>query len=69
MINCVNKFPIYELLSSDSSHYYKIPKYQRAYTWSPYEWDALYDDISENDSGYLWAQLFAFHQRMKIILK
>ena len=51
MINCVNKFPIYELLSSDSPHYYKIPKYQRAYTWSPHEWDALYDDISENDSG------------------
>ena len=57
MINSVNKFPIYELLSSDSSHYYKIPKYQRAYTWSPYEWDALYDDISENDSGYFMGSI------------
>ena len=57
MINSVNKIPIYELLSSDSPHYYKIPKYQRAYTWSPHEWEALYDDIGENDSGYFMGSI------------
>ena len=57
MINSVNKNPIYELLSSDSPHYYKIPKYQRAYTWSPHEWEALYDDIGENDSGYFMGSI------------
>lgn len=57
MINSVNKIPIYELLSSYSPHYYKIPKYQRAYTWSPHEWEALYDDIGENDSGYFMGSI------------
>lgn len=57
MINSVNKIPIYELLSSDSPHYYKIPKYQRAYTWSSHEWEALYDDIGENDSGYFMGSI------------
>ena len=57
MINSVNKIPIYELLSSDSPHYYKNPKYQRAYSWSPHEWEALYDDIGENDSGYFMGSI------------
>ena len=47
----VNKYPISQILDPESKAVYEIPKYQRAYTWSPHEWEALYDDISENDSG------------------
>ena len=49
MIQSVNKYHIYEILSSDGNFYYTIPKYQREYTWSYREWEALYDDISENN--------------------
>lgn len=52
MIQNVNKYHIYEILSSDGNFYYTIPKYQREYTWSYREWEALYDDISENDDEY-----------------
>lgn len=50
MIQSVNKYHIYELLSADGSFYYTIPKYQREYTWGTKEWEALYDDISENSN-------------------
>ena len=50
MIQSVNKYHIYEILSSDGNFYYTIPKYQREYTWGPREWEALYDDISENNN-------------------
>lgn len=52
MIQSVNKYHIYELFASDGKFYYSIPKYQREYTWSYREWEALYDDISENNPEY-----------------
>ncbi len=52
MIQTVNKYPIDEIIKKDASFHYVIPKYQREYTWSYKEWDALYDDITENQEGY-----------------
>lgn len=52
MIQSVNQYHIYEILSADGNFYYTIPKYQREYTWSYREWEALYDDISENNDEY-----------------
>ena len=52
MIQSVNKYHIYEIFASDGKFYYSIPKYQREYTCSYREWDALYDDISENNPEY-----------------
>lgn len=52
MIQNVNKYHIYEIFSADGNFYYTIPKYQREYTWSYREWEALYDDISENNDEY-----------------
>ena len=52
MIQNVNKYPIDEILKKDANFHYVIPKYQREYTWSYKEWDALYDDITDNQEGY-----------------
>ncbi len=52
MIKSVHDYHIYDLLKKDANFYYKIPKYQRAYTWSQYHWKALYDDLMENGSEY-----------------
>lgn len=52
MIQSVNKYHIHEIFSANGNFYYSIPKYQREYTWSYREWEALYDDISENNPEY-----------------
>lgn len=31
---------------------YDIPRYQREYTWNQRDWANLYDDITQNDTGY-----------------
>lgn len=31
---------------------YRIPKYQREYTWGINEWNALFNDVTENENGY-----------------
>jgi hypothetical protein len=43
---------IINILSTDTSKVYTIPRYQREYTWGQRDWANLYDDIFQNDPGY-----------------
>lgn len=52
MIDSIKPYQIDEVFKKDSEVYYEIPKYQREYTWGYKEWDALYDDLLENNQGY-----------------
>lgn len=62
MITSVNKYPIYNIFSSEANFYYFIPKYQREYVWSYKEWNALYDDICENDLGYFIGSIICINE-------
>ena len=52
MIKTVEQTKITDIFSINSDKIYKIPKYQREYTWGKNEWDALFNDVTENDRGY-----------------
>ena len=52
MIKTVNTYSVIAAFSSENTHIYRIPKYQREYTWGMKECDALFNDIVENDDGY-----------------
>ncbi len=52
MIKSVHDYQIDDVFKKDAGFCYIIPKYQREYTWSAYQWKDLYDDIGENDYGY-----------------
>lgn len=62
MIQSVNKYPIYELFNADSKVVYTIPKYQREYTWSNRDWEALFDDILENERNYYLGSIICINQ-------
>ncbi len=51
-INRVNQYPISQLFDTESKLIFEIPKYQREYTWGAGQWENLFDDLSDNDSGY-----------------
>lgn len=52
MINSVNQYPLSQLLDPDTTQVYEIPKYQRDYTWATWQWEDLFDDLTENAAGY-----------------
>lgn len=52
MIEQVTKPAIGELVSSEMPIVFKIPRYQREYTWNHWNWESLYDDLTENPNGY-----------------
>lgn len=51
MIKSVGQSPVYELLSAENNVVYEVPAYQREYSWGKDQWDALFDDILEDQGG------------------
>ncbi len=51
MIKTVSQSTIADIFSISSDKIYKIPKYQGEYTWGKNEWDALFNDVTENSIG------------------
>lgn len=52
MIKTVDQTTVAEIFSINNDKIYRIPKYQREYTWGIKDWDALFNDITDNDFGY-----------------
>lgn len=52
MIKTVDQTTVAEIFSINNDKIYRIPKYQREYTWGINDWDALFNDITDNDFGY-----------------
>lgn len=52
MIKKVDQTSVADIFSINSDRIYRIPKYQREYTWGKRDWDALFKDVTENDNGY-----------------
>lgn len=52
MIKNVSDPSIANILSTDASKIYNIPRYQREYTWGQRDWANLFDDVIDNDPGY-----------------
>lgn len=52
MIKQVAHPTISEIFSINNNVVYRIPKYQREYTWGINDWDALFNDVTENELGY-----------------
>lgn len=52
MINKTKPLEISKIFPVNGYIIYKIPKYQRKYTWGQSEWNLLFNDIIENNDGY-----------------
>lgn len=57
----VNKYPLSQILDPESKVIYKIPKYQREYTWGTREWEAIFEDLIDNDDGYFLGSIICIN--------
>ncbi len=57
----VNKYPVSQMFDPESKVIFEIPKYQREYTWGSREWEALFDDLVENDDGYFLGSIICIN--------
>jgi uncharacterized protein with ParB-like and HNH nuclease domain len=60
VIKDATNLPVSKLLGTDNNNQeliYKIPPYQREYSWKKEDWENLFNDINENDEGYFLEKL------------
>lgn len=57
----VNKYPISQIFDTTIQAVYEIPKYQREYTWSLKQWEALFDDLIEHGEGYFLGSIICIN--------
>ncbi len=62
MIKSADNYPVSTLLDIESTVVYTIPRYQREYTWSRVQWDALFDDLLDNELHYFLGSIICINQ-------
>ncbi|MCF5087561.1 DUF262 domain-containing protein [Pseudomonas gessardii] len=64
MIKSVYNYPVSTLLDIESGVVYAIPRYQREYTWSRAQWDALFEDLLDNELHYFLGSIICINQSL-----
>ena len=64
MIQNVSNKPVAELFSSENQVSYFIPKYQREYIWSKFNWESLFDDIDESAGGHFLGSIICINTQL-----
>ena len=52
MIRHTDSIKVMDIFSASDKYVYRIPKYQREYTWSMKDWSSLFNDVVTNEEGY-----------------
>lgn len=61
MIQNTDNKSLSELFSAENKVTYQIPKYQREYVWSKWNWEALFDDIEESNGGHFLGSIICIN--------
>jgi len=62
MIKSANQYPVHMLLSHEGNVMYKIPPYQREYSWQKTQWEALFQDLIEADGAHFLGTIITLNQ-------
>ena len=65
MIKEAAQFSIYNVLGKSTTgieQFYRIPPYQREYTWGKDNWENLYNDIFEAEKGYFLGSIICIDE-------
>lgn len=62
MIKSANQYPVHELLSHDHNVLYRVPPYQREYSWSKPQWEDLFEDLVEAEGAHFLGTIITLDQ-------
>jgi Protein of unknown function DUF262/Protein of unknown function (DUF1524) len=52
VIKSANQYPVHTLLSHEGNVTYRVPPYQREYSWQKAQWEYLFQDLIEADGAH-----------------
>jgi hypothetical protein len=62
MIKSANQYPVHTLLSHEGNLMYRIPPYQREYSWQKAQWEDLFQDLIEADGAHFLGTIITLNQ-------
>lgn len=62
MIKSANQYPVHMLFSHESNILYRIPPYQREYSWHTTQWENLFEDLIEADGAHFLGTIITLDQ-------
>lgn len=62
VIKSANQYPVHTLLSYEGNLMYRVPPYQREYSWQKAQWEALLEDLIEADGAHFLGTIITLNQ-------
>lgn len=62
MIKSANQYPVHALFSHEANVLYRIPPYQREYSWYKAQWEDLFEDLIEADGAHFLGTIITLDQ-------
>ena len=62
MIKSASQYPVHTLLSHEGNLMYRIPPYQREYSWQKAQWEDLFQDLIEADGAHFLGTIITLNQ-------
>ncbi|MFC5947049.1 DUF262 domain-containing protein [Pseudonocardia lutea] len=62
MIKSANQYPVHALFSMESNIVYRIPRYQREYSWQKAQWEDLFQDLVEAEGAHFLGTIITLNQ-------
>ncbi|WP_286958932.1 DUF262 domain-containing protein [Arsenicicoccus sp. UBA7492] len=62
MITSANQYPVHMLFSHDGNILYRVPAYQREYSWQKAQWEDLFEDLIEADGAHFLGTIITLDQ-------
>ncbi|HMR49035.1 MAG TPA: DUF262 domain-containing HNH endonuclease family protein [Arachnia sp.] len=62
MIKSANQYPVHMLFSHDGNVLYRVPPYQREYSWHKAQWEDLFEDLVEADGAHFLGTIITLDQ-------
>ncbi len=62
MIKSASQYPVHELLSFEGNLTYRVPPYQREYSWQKAQWEDLFQDLVEADDAHFLGTIITLNQ-------
>ena len=67
MIKSANQHPVFALMSPQSNVLYRVPPYQREYSWQKAQWEALFDDLIEAEGPHFLGTIICLDQSVDAV--
>ncbi|MFC7404817.1 DUF262 domain-containing protein [Georgenia alba] len=62
MIKSANQYPVHTLFSHEGNVMYRVPPYQREYSWMKPQWEDLFEDLIEADGQHFLGTIITLDQ-------